>query len=453
MKMRGIYCPTFGSRVVYEYSKTPLYEFEKDYINRFEEGLVGDSKFLGEGVTSKAYYSPYCDFVIKQNKVNPYIDEKTRWEMGSLAHEYEILSKISPNVKTTQRGIAYLETEKGGKFLLSTLVSGKPYDINSNPFTSKHIDRLLRNLYRLDKSQIIHSDLSRPNLLLDSNYNVNIIDYQWGDKYDLRFPLAEFMLRNSSFAPIEAPNNASMFESAALAGYSRKMPQEDLFPFLKSYYANKAHYVEKNVKRLQAFEQIVEDNLEYIRNITNFERAKLKAYGNIDPNIVDAEILKMNMLNLHRRQYSCYDPNKIESRNILRAIPLTLKAKECAEKLFNYTKGHVVDKEYYAGMRKIGEFWQRNMSSWYISALMNVFDIVSGRISDPAKVNFPEQYEKFTNLDVVEYDSSSKLVKYKNYDNILRRIFISASKKGYRAAAAERNQVFNILWRIFGCVR
>ncbi len=225
--------PTFKSRVAFEQSKLPLQDFEKDYIDRFEEGSVQDLKILGEGGCSKAYYSPSCNFVIKHNKVNGYIREKEPWEMGSLLHEYEILSEISQKVKTTQRGDCIFRNRKRGD--ISTLVSGKPSDIDSNPFTEKHIDRLLRNLYRLDKSGIIHSDLSRPNLLLDDNYNVNIIDYQWGEKYILNYPELGFLIRNSSFAPIESPNNASMFESAALAGYSRKMPQNELYPFLKNY--------------------------------------------------------------------------------------------------------------------------------------------------------------------------------------------------------------------------
>ncbi len=58
----------FKSKVVYEQSKVPLTDFEKSYIDRFEEGMVDDARYLGEGVTAKAYYLPSCNFVIKQNK-------------------------------------------------------------------------------------------------------------------------------------------------------------------------------------------------------------------------------------------------------------------------------------------------------------------------------------------------------------------------------------------------
>lgn len=453
MKVHGVFHPAFGSRILSEWALVSLTPYEKNYIDDFEEGKVSDIKYLGEGVTSKAYYSPICNFVIKHNKFNPYVEDKASWSHGSLAHEYKILTQISPKVKSTQRGIAYLETEKGGKFLLSTLVAGTPADINSNPFTSKYIDRLLRNLYRLDKSGIIHSDLSRPNLLLDNENNVNIIDYQWADKYDLNQTSYNFNLRNAAFAPIEAPNNANMFESAALAGYSRKIPKNDLQVFLKNYYSNKAHYVEKNIKRLNSFIQSEDCYSNSVNNLVDFEQAKLKAYSNIDPYIVEAEVLKMNILNLHRRQYSCYDINKIEERNILRAIPLTLKAKECAEKLYNYTKGYEVDRAYYAGMKKIAEFWQKNMWHWYIPALMNVFDILSGEKQDPAKIYFPEKLFNFDKLDVVELGESRNLVKYKYEDNLLRQLFLLAKKKGFKAVSKEREKVYDILWRIFSQIR
>ena len=166
-----------------------------------------------------------------------------------------MLLNISPKVKTTQRGIAYVETLKGGQFLISTLVKGKPANVYSNPFGEKHIDRLLRNLYRLDKSMIIHSDLSHPNLLLDNDDNVNIIDYQWANFYNLSNPYSNYGLENSSFPYFETPNNASMFEAAALAGYARKLPSKDVENFLKKYYENKAPYVEKNISRLKQYEK------------------------------------------------------------------------------------------------------------------------------------------------------------------------------------------------------
>lgn len=52
----------------FEPRKEPITSYEKNYIDRFEDGQVWDAKFLGKGVSPKAYYSSLNDFVIKQNK-------------------------------------------------------------------------------------------------------------------------------------------------------------------------------------------------------------------------------------------------------------------------------------------------------------------------------------------------------------------------------------------------
>lgn len=437
----------FKSKVIYEDSNIPLTSQEKDYIDRFEEGRTYDHRFLGEGVVSKAFYSSSQDFVIKQNKVNSYLPSKERNEFGSLAHENKMLLKIDPNVKTTQRGKAYVETKKGGKFLISSFVSGKPANRYTNPFKEKHIDRLLRNLYRLDKSFIIHSDLSNPNLLLDTNDNVNLIDYQWADEYDLYYDYCNFNLRNSSFPPFESPNNASMFEAAGLAGYTRPMSIDQAKNFLKKYYENKTHYVEKNIRRL---EEINKQSGMTLGRAIEFEKSRAKAYGYMDENILNAETHKMNILNLHRRQFSCHDLNKVDPRNILRAIPLCIRAKECADALANYDEGAFVDETYYSYMRQFGEFWQENIEKWYTQTLKWIFKLVSREISDPVKVYFPEKIDDYNNLDIVKSSWSYTVPrKFSSIDLQLRELFKNAHLWGYNSRYCEKQKAYRLIEQVF----
>lgn len=389
----------FRSRIVYEKSKTGLSESQKDYIDRFEEGLTYDSKFLGEGVTSRAYYSPSQNFVIKQNKYNAYIPNKKRGEMGSLAHENDILLSIGENVKTSQKGIGYVETAKGGQFLLSTLMKGSPANLWSNPFKEKHIDRLLRNLYRLDKSHIIHCDLSRPNLLLDTNFDVNIIDYQWGEKFLPYYPESNYHLINSIFPPFEMPNNATMFETAALPGYLKSMSSYNAEEFLSNYLKNKAIYTDKKFEKMKRYRN---EHLWMSDEFENFELAKTKAYNSQDASIKTAELLKMNMLNSHRRQYSCYDTNKIEPRNILRAIPLMVKAKQFADKLSNIQAQFNCDQLYFDFMNKYGKFWQNNISDWYPKTIKWLFEVVTGVTKSEGRILFPDKFDDFSGLNVAE---------------------------------------------------
>lgn len=392
-------CVSFKSRVIYEKSKANLSEVQREYIDKFEEGIVDDTKFLGEGVTSKAYYSQSQNFVIKQNKQNPFVPSKKRGAMGSLAHENNILLSIGDNVKTAQKGIGYVETEKGGQFLLSTLMRGAPANHWSNPFKEKHIDRLLRNLYRLDKSQIIHCDLSRPNLLLDANYDVNIIDFQWGEKFYSDSPYSNYFLKNSVFPPFEIPNNATMFETAALPGYLKSMSATEAEEFMTKYLKNKATYTEKKYNKMSCYYNEHPWAIDYF---TDFELAKTKAYNSLDSNIKTAELLKMNMLNSHRRQYSCYDINKIEPRNVLRAIPLMVKAKQYADKLSNIQAKFESDQIYFKFMNDYGKFWQNKINSWYPKTIEWLFKVVTGVTQSSGRILFPEKFNDFSKLNVAE---------------------------------------------------
>ena len=447
----------FKSRIVYENSKNGLSTSQKEYIDLFEEGKVNDTKFLGEGVTSKAYYSSSQDFVIKQNKLNPYIPEKHSGEMGSLGHENRILSAISDKVKTTQKAVGYVETAKGGKFLLSTFVPGAPADRWTNPFKEKHIDRLLRNLYRLDKSEIIHCDLSRPNLLLNSNYDVNIIDYQWGETFNIFEPTLNYNLKNSIFPSFELPNNATMFETAALPGYLRNMNQEDAEDFLKKYLKNKAIYTEKKYKRIVRY---FSEHPSLKDNFSDFEKAKTTAYSAQDSNILTAELLKMNMLNSHRRQYSCYDSNKIEPRNMLRAIPLMFKTKEFADKLSKIKEFCSVDTTYFNYMNKYGKLWQENINNWYPKTIEWLFKVITGYAAPKGNILFPSKFDDFSSLDVAEIKNDVSIVKKSFWDRLFytdevavaEQRLIQLFKNSYNDISAyyrNQNEVSRIATNIF----
>ena len=373
--------------------------------------------------------------MIKQNKYNPYIKEKSGSENGSLEHENEILYLINDDVKTTQRPIGYAETESGGKFLVSKFVTGKPYDKNSNPLTLKHIDRLLRNLNRLDRSQIIHPDLSRPNLLLADNYDVNIIDYQWAEHFKYQY---ENGLKNSFFPDFEVPNNALMFESAALSGYLRQMQKDKIVDFIRSYLIIKSKYVEKKIKHLEKLKNI-NTHLYITKDMIDFEKAKYNAYKNPTRDVITSEMLKFNILNLNRRQFSCHDENKVEPRNILRAIPLCFEAKDCARELSNFTPSYDKNNdEYFKFMNKYGQFWEKNMKDWYPPTLKWIYCLVSGREADNAKRYFPEKLNDFTNIGIINPKISmiSLLAGYietrsRSQEMNLRNLYQSAQKSGF----------------------
>lgn len=429
---------TFKSRVVYTEPVNAFSQSEKDCIDRFEEGDRTGMSYLGEGVTSTAYYSPLYNFVIKQNKVNPYIKEKDRSDNGSLAYEARMLFHIGDDVKTTQRVIGYAETENGGKFLISKFVQGKPNDLTSNPFQPKHIDRLLRNLNRLDRSQIIHSDLSRPNLLLTENFDVNIIDYQWAEKFTYSPYSENHGIDNAYFPDFEAPNNALMFESASLSGYLRRMPKNQVKDFVKSYLQIKSKYTKKKIDDLEKLS--VENPYIKQSGMIDFEKAKYQAYLNPTDDVIKTEILKFNILNLNRRQYSCHDENKIQPRNILRTIPLCFEAKDCADELTYFKpQNDSGNSKYYEYMNKYGKYWQDIMQVWYPKTFDWIYKVVSGYEQDTAKRYFPDKLNDFSNLTIVseqqnnlnDVSSDNIETKSKEEEKEMREEFLSAARNGF----------------------
>lgn len=135
----------------------------------------------------------------------------------------------------------------------------------------------------------------------------------------------------------------------------------------------------------------------------------------------------MNILNLHRRQIRCTDTNKIEPRNILRAIPLMIKAKECADALAEYSDGYSTDATYYSYMRRLSRYWQSNMEKWYPDTLKWIFNLASSAIRDPARVFSPEKLNDFKNIDIVEASYSRPYIrKFESQDLKLRELFKDA---------------------------
>lgn len=103
-----------------------------------------------------------------------------------------------------------------------------------------------------------------------------------------------------------------------------------------------------------------------------------------------------------RRQYSCYDINKIEPRNILRAIPLMVKAKQFADKLSNIQAQFNCDQLYFDFMNKYGKFWQNNISDWYPKTIKWLFEVVTGVTKSEGRILFPDKFDDFSGLNVAE---------------------------------------------------
>ncbi len=451
------YLISFTSRVNHiEPYNAPLTEEAKDFIDKFEE--VGDSertkklncKYLGEGVYSKAYFVPNLNFVIKENKRKPIIPPKRPDQMGSLSHENSILYGINEHVDHSQKGIAYVETENGGQFLISSFVAGKKMDPKTNPIDEKTMDRLLRTLYRLDKSNILNSDLSGSNILITEDKYANLIDFQWGEKTNPSYSNSYY--KNFSFPEFEAPNNMTSYEGASLSGYLNRL--DNGREFLEKYLFLKSHYCEKKAKKLQ--ELYSETRSSYLPERIEFENLKAYAYTHPTDNVINAELLKMNIIKNHRNQYTFYDENVVESRNMLVAINHCIKAKYSADKLAQLksdSEDPFINK-YFKYMNKYGVFWQTNCRNWYPETLKWIYRVVAGDEYAIPTIYFPEEITPVTfSKDLRRFCVDNKDDKLTDYSKIslltkeLESKFLQAHQ--YGSSYESYNQVSSLIDNYF----
>ncbi|MCQ2788846.1 MAG: hypothetical protein MJ229_00565 [bacterium] len=375
--------PSFASKVIYEKSNYPLSQNAKDFIDKFEElpepQKKEECKYLGSGMTGSAYYTPLFNFVIKQSsRPNDY--KNSRDYKGSLYQENDVLLALNPHVEHTQYGIAYVETEKGGKFLISTLVDGKKADVNNNPLNNKKLDRLLRTLYRLDKNGILNTDLSSSNILYTDDNYANIIDYQWGEKFK---PGCFTSFKYVSLPGFEEPSNMNMFEGASFAGYLERC--ENPRELLKDYLLLKAHYTEKKIDFLER----QNGNSYYIDDRIDFEKAKLEAYKNPTDDVLNAELLKMTIMKEHRRQYNYIDIDiNDENKNILEMFNHCVLGTIAAETLSKYTSSD--NEKYFYYMRQYGEYYNTRNKKDYTATMEWIAKMCAGtesRLSSVFKQN------------------------------------------------------------------
>lgn len=371
---------SFTSRVVFESPAGRLTTAQKDFIDKFEESddteKIADMncEYLGEGISAKAYFSPLYDFVIKQTKNDSALPRKERYASGSLYQENEILQRINDHVTHTQRGVAYVETEKDGQFLISTLVDGERANCVVNPYNEENMSRLLRTLYRLDKNGIINTDLTGSNVLVTPS-QANIIDYQWGEIFDAG-SYNDF--KYIQLPQFEAPSNMTTFEGAGLTGYIEQHPEPR--KFLKEYLTIKSKYIDKKIHKLEKLYE--ETGSYYLPERIEFEKSKAHVYKNITDDVLNVELLKMRLMKNHRRQYTCIDPEVVKSRNVLEAI------KWCADGYLvsNCLKNYPVNldnydeesQKYFNFMKRYGEFGVNRAKEEYPETLKWIAKMLDG---------------------------------------------------------------------------
>jgi len=324
-------------------------------VDKFEE-THSNADYLGAGLFARAYVFKGTPYVIKESLEDDYAKEANK----GFYQEAAMLTRVPDKMKTSQKLIAHVETERGNCYLLSTLVAGGPADCQKRPWTTKSFQGLLRSLYDLDEAGIYHNDVNQANCLLDNVGNVNILDYQFGTTFS-PYNTSENS-KNFKCTSFQMPSNAQMFEMASLPFYlkdmGRKYPKKEVSEVFKAYLNAKSDYCKQRALHLSGMSS----------EKSKYEALQAKFYKRPSDDMVNLQALKLQLMYAHRKTFSIVDPNGQGDKNIMSAIPSYIYTATCAKKftesakaLKSKTTGDPDLKEFLDYEIKFGEYWQNQM--------------------------------------------------------------------------------------------
>ncbi len=318
----------------------------KDQVDVFEETNGENAKKLGQGLFAEAYLINGTKCVIKRSKPGKAVGIN-----GDFSQEAKALLNIPDDLIHAQRLIGNVETEDKNFYLLSTFVDGKIPDGDKVKWDRTSLNSILSTLAKLDIAKVYHGDVSRCNCLITENGEVNLLDFQYCDKFKISGDENHKANAQKYKVPyFIAPSNAQMFEESNFATYLSTLDETDARLLFKTYLEEKSVYHKKRAEGFSkqgARPEIVEyDSLmsKYLQNPT-CEMIKLQA-------------MKLQILSTHRYILSAMDTRKQEDLyNIMSAPTYYLHAidesnkmaqfaSECAaktndkdlQKLLNYEK-------------------------------------------------------------------------------------------------------------------
>jgi len=327
-----------------------------DKIDNFEE-TKSNARLLGEGLYAKVYLLNGTKYAIKETLK----DKSSKKANGDFSNEANALNMIPDSIAHSQKFVARVETMKNNYYLLSTYKAGLPPKYPDNPWDRSSFRSLFNVLFALDKAGIYHNDLNESNCLIEPNKNVNVIDYQFAQRFSIdnsnenaeEFKTPKFMMLS----------NAQMFESASLGFYLNKLSEHvsknELRQLFKTYLEEKSIYSSNRAEYLK--------DTVYNSEKEEYETLQAKYLKNPSDNMVDLQALKLQILYSFRKAFSMADVNLSSKNNIASAVSGYLitanHAKNMIEKAQDMKK-HTLDrnlKKYLDYEIKYAKFWQDKM--------------------------------------------------------------------------------------------
>ena len=339
---------------------------DTEYETSISTGIFSSDNYratyLGGGMSGDAYRVQVdgdTKYVIKEAKDKKCSDPING--AGGIKHEYEMLEQFEPDSKF-QQGIALMKTEDGNYFLISHFAEGEAagkdgYSLNK--MSQENIKDTLNILENMDNKNVFNPDWNLGNIFYqgDSKYP-KVLDLQWA------YPTSranDFF----HFVPGEKKTNMVAFEGGAIASYMHHLYEEtgskgQTRDFLKMYLKERAKHCDSS---------------------NRLERIRKAVYENPTEDVLDAEILRLSVLQNNIHQFMYTDKQNEEPRDMLKMVRYQARANFAAKMLSEFQpQGYVSgeQKEYFEEMRDFGRSWHDKTKSDYKGSINYMKRLVTG---------------------------------------------------------------------------
>lgn len=365
----------------FEFSSNVSKEAKKHLLKALKEIIEPNSTVpvLGYGATGLVYRVPNVEgfgidgVVIKISHTddkNPITGEKQKVDF-SYDDEIKTLKKLTPLGENAQQYVGKMELQDGRHVLITTFVSGKEPDFFKNPLNKRNLKSALETLGKLDEIGVLHRDLKKENLIIDSDNNFKLIDF--GEAVD--FDIKDFKKNDSerNFISFEVPTNLQSFEDTFISPYFNELKSQDettTRDFYKHYLSQKAHIIhEPKAQKLAQYLQqnsLTKEEENAIKDMIKYQETLASVLQNPNETIANIELMKNQVTYLSELAYK----NEILLSNPLANVTLKTNALISAKKLEamvqkELSKPNTTEtRDYLKYQLQIAKYRQQKIAGW-----------------------------------------------------------------------------------------